>query len=136
MESYSGSCSIAGIPMIIVIHLQLPLMLQMVWQYKIYKYIIIIKTGHRPTIEHEVPPVFASLMERCWHQNAEMRPTFDGIKFVLLRKFIEFPFILTKIRNCCTIEEVVIYSKRRCCCNSCSTNTTVHSSNCMYNSIN
>lgn len=38
-----------------------------------------VKKGHRPSINKSVPSCYQKLMERCWSQNPEDRPTFDQI---------------------------------------------------------
>ena len=45
--------------------------------------IINIKRGHRPSFKHPIPKCYQELIENCWNQNPQERPTFDEIVDVM-----------------------------------------------------
>jgi len=53
----------------------------------------VVKEGLRPPIPKQCPKPFRQLMERCWHHNAEKRPTFPQI-LATLEQLVADPAIL------------------------------------------
>ena len=48
-------------------------------KFNIYQIMNKVASNYRPKFTHEIPDVYKKLIERCWDQSADLRPTFDQI---------------------------------------------------------
>ena len=50
---------------------------------------VLVTKGKRPTLPKKVPKDYGKLMEKCWHQKGEKRPSFDEIVLRLEEQWTE-----------------------------------------------
>eukprot|EP00112_Aurelia_sp_Birch-Aquarium-sp1_P022078 Seg6109.2 transcript_id=Seg6109.2/GoldUCD/mRNA.D3Y31 product="putative serine/threonine-protein kinase roco6" protein_id=Seg6109.2/GoldUCD/D3Y31 len=69
-------------------------------------------SGRRPTIPANADQLMISLMQRCWHQEADLRPTFDAIVNEL-KCHDEFSPCLETVENICVDTSEPVSGKRK-----------------------